>query len=905
MTSVNNNDNNQKIYQFLQTQGGISEADTNGDGAVTKSEFRKFLEEGGFDFSALDGWNGEKATKSENDIINNFWKTINTNTSSAKIKGTKVRNSAALDEKEIKTIETRIKASEQLEQFVAELEIPSFVSDQDACRKEIQEKLMALVEKSFIKAVKNIEDLAEFLEEKTPQIKNQVSAEIYASECIAQNMGDLAKEYNYKYGDDATLKNMIGNLIKNMGPETDEAQIQEAIQNLVEGYLATAGIGGGEIPLNRAAAAKEDGEVDPVSAEAVWYSPTNNSQLNDLQKSVLETTLKKTFESVLKEYGADYEAYKDLYDKAVEDFIADTLKNTKFGDFENAKAYGKAEFEASEAGKKCLKTVQIKNISTGAKLDAAITAELTDSLAEYIRTNRRYLKAMTEIENKIVEKALAGDYGDPIDEDKVVQDLLNEIKANIASFYENGLGDMNVENLNKTYDVMRESAVAEPNAEKSLQGQRDAAVKYCETLSKKNNSFKEAVATVFGDDFKAAISKMMPSEIDAKIAELKEKINKLGDASTFKLDASSWNNLNRHDVYDLEEVRKSAQEYIATNNIQAKLQAAKSNYESDSYLRSLYNYYLTTANANINTINNSNNVQDVINAMNALNSSPLLNGTGIPEWTPPKSASEANAVQLPVGGSTTFNITPTITDAEGRPLELTSDRISYSEKSDLIEIAADGTVTIKAGNKKGNYEATIQILVDGVVVGEKTIKVTVFETIDLAKSNVSFEGKTLAEHLSAGNTALKLSGFADWGDAKNNAKGSISNYINKLVTLLKEQGFDVARLQNAAQSTINYYNAVIDTIYDNCYGSGSNRNTNIDVSYIDADGNLKHETTWYNQNTHKREARAGRTAEGAENIDHSSCGIRMNESYAGTNTYEYYINTAVLLKKFQSFFNAV
>ena len=198
MTSVNNNDNNQKIYQFLQQQGGISEADTNGDGAVTKSEFRKFLEEGGFDFSALDGWNGEKSTKSENDIINNFWKTINTNTSSAKIKGTKVRNSAALDEKEIKTVETRIKASEQLEQFVAELEIPSFVSDQDACRKEIQEKLMTLVEKSFIKAGKNIEDLAEFLEEKTPQIKNQVSAEIYASECIAQNMGDLAKEYNYK-----------------------------------------------------------------------------------------------------------------------------------------------------------------------------------------------------------------------------------------------------------------------------------------------------------------------------------------------------------------------------------------------------------------------------------------------------------------------------------------------------------------------------------------------------------------------------------------------------------------------------------------------------------------------------------------------------------------------------------
>ena len=81
----------------------------------------------------------------------------------------------------MKTVENRIKASEQLEEFVANLDIPSFVSDQDGCRKEIQEKLMALVEKNFIKPGKKIETLADFLEEQAPQIKNQVSADIYTA----------------------------------------------------------------------------------------------------------------------------------------------------------------------------------------------------------------------------------------------------------------------------------------------------------------------------------------------------------------------------------------------------------------------------------------------------------------------------------------------------------------------------------------------------------------------------------------------------------------------------------------------------------------------------------------------------------------------------------------------------
>ncbi len=912
MTSVNNNENNAKFYQFLQQNGGINAADSSGDGVVTKTEFRKFLEANDFDFKSLDGWNGEKATKSENDLINNFWKTINTNTSTSKIKGTKVRNSAALDANEQQTVMNKIIASEELDAFMETVEIPSFVSGQDTVKQEIKENLMSLIEKNILKPTAKELDrsvLTEFLETNFSKIKNQAVAEQYASECMAENLGDAAKEYNYKYGDDATLKNMINKLFKNLSEETEESEIQEAIENLVKGYLATAGLGDADdIPVGRRAANAEDGtleDVDPVSADAVWYAPSNNSNLNDLQKAVLETTLKKTFDAVVKSYGSDYEAYPELFDKAVADFITETVKNAKNGTFEAVKAYGKTEFEASEAGKKCLKTVEVKNIISSEELFNKISTELTGSLGVYIAENRAYLTAMTKIENEIIEKAINGDFGEPIDKGQVLEAMVKEIKAHVTEFYENGLGDTDLDSLNKTYETMREAAVAESDGDKSLKAQREAAIKYCDALAGRNTKFKEVVETVFGQDYKATINKLMPrgnGGIDEKIKVLQEKIKELGDASTFKLDASSWGSLTTKSIYDLETVRKSAQQFLTDNNVLAKLNSAQAGYGG------VYAYsakiYRSQADIAINTINTSQDVNAIIKAVADLRSNTLIAGQ-LPDWNAPRTDAEVSAITILTGEEKTFNIAPKFKDENGNDIAPTSDRISYETSNDLISVATDGTVTVKGRANKGNFDTTIQILVDGVVIGERTIRVSVKEKIDLSTINAGFEGATIADHLSNGQTALQLSGFAHWDNAKTNAKNAISGYLDRLVTVLQEQGYEASRLQKAAQSVKNYYNAVIDTIYDNCYGSGSNRNTNINVNYIDAEGTPRSETTWYNQNTHEYERDAGRTDEGARNIAHDSCGIRMNESYSGTNTYEYYINTAVLLKKFQSFLDIV
>lgn len=774
MTSVNNSENNRKFYQFLQQQGGISGADANGDGAVTKTEFRKFLEENDFDFSALDGWNGEKAAKSENDLINKFWASINTNSAKTKIKGTRVRNSAALDEKEQQAILNRLEAEERLQEFVANLKIPSFIDNQAACRQEIQEKLMALVESDILKKGKDLSTLSALLEENAPLIRNQVSANTYASECMAEYMGDLARDYNYKYADDKTLNTMIKNLVKKMDADVDESEIQEAIEDLVKGYLATAKIGDGGIPAAGRTDSTEGEEIEEgISADAVWYNPTENSPLNDLQKAVLETELKASIEKVVTGY-ADYEAYKDLYDKAASDFIAETLKNAKYGTFESVKAYGKAEFENSEIGQKLLKTVQIKKLVGSDKFTKAISNELTKTLADYINENRRYLKAMATVENEVLEKAMNGEYGEPIDESKIIADIVKYVKAHIAEFYTNGFGDMDLETLNKTYDIMKESAVAEKDAEKSLTLQREAAIKYCDNLVARSNKFKEEITRIIGEDYKSVINSMMPSEINEKISKLKSRVLELGDAKSMTLDLAAWSSTNlttkviRSNTgnVDLETVRQSALNYLPSGGILGAV------------------YYITRL-----RVFDAKSVDEILDIMSG------FNNWQAPEGITSKTESSI-AVTVRPGATTTFNIAAegNFKDKNGKAMSVTSDRITYKSSNSIATVDAQGKVTITGGKAGTSYDVTISVLVDGVEVSTMVVKV---------KCELGVVG-----------TDVLLDSISGWGNNANNPEnlkilelrdGDSCNYDNSVTSKsLKD-------LYNSNAIVKLYYGSTADT----------------------------------------------------------------------------------------------
>ena len=62
-----------RVYQFLANLGDWkTKADKNSDGTIIKSEFSSFMEEN-YD------WNGETTDAGKNDLINSFWKAIDTN----------------------------------------------------------------------------------------------------------------------------------------------------------------------------------------------------------------------------------------------------------------------------------------------------------------------------------------------------------------------------------------------------------------------------------------------------------------------------------------------------------------------------------------------------------------------------------------------------------------------------------------------------------------------------------------------------------------------------------------------------------------------------------------------------------------------------------------------------------
>ena len=177
--------------------------------------------------------------------------------------------------------------------------------------------------------------------------------------------------------------------------------------------------------------------------------------------------------------------------------------------------------------------------------------------------------------------------------------------------------------------------------------------------------------------------------------------------------------------------------------------------------------------------------------------------------------------------------------------------------------------------------------------------------MDLSDSDKKFNGQTISFILSNPNkNAVQLSGFQTWSRAKATAKNSIRTFVNSLKTALSAAGYDSEMLEKAAKNTILYYNAVIDSIQDQISSSGDGMKE-VTFNYVDADGKSHTESSTFSQKTRCYEKHAGRTNAGALNIDQNSTGIRMNESYSATNTYEFYLNSAVLIRKFQEFFGSI
>ena len=518
-----------KLYQFLGTLGDWkTKMDKNEDGTIIKYEFRDFMNNSDFE------WDGTPTDSEKNSIIDQFWAKLDTNRANTKISGTNKRNKNALDNNEINTMQETIYIYENLNTYTSNLTAPTGV-DAAAWKKSVSESLATLTE-TFIKEGGKADDLAAYLDEQIEKVEARTTADQYA---VA-----IAKEYKSQLNDydlysDSTFKSFLDAYIDakiNNASEADGVpsveDVKAEISNIAKAYVSTSE---GEAP-------------SLLEAEPYNYKQDDSSALNGLQIAKIKNEVAPTLEAAVKT-EANYEAYKDAFDAALSSYLEEEigkLNYSNFGEFlENGTipSLTMETFKSSEAYKTVTNTITINetmdNISADSELYKQLKTSYGEDFANRVMNDGKYITAMQDIKNAAIEKMKNGEYNTngAFDSEKLVADLVKQLGSNIQSFYPNGLGDLELDDLNTLYGSFVKAASQETDSQAELQKRRDAAIMYCDALYSKS-TYKSAVTDVFGKDYKKAINKMLPSEIETKIAELQEKAAEVVDKS--KVSIKDW-----------------------------------------------------------------------------------------------------------------------------------------------------------------------------------------------------------------------------------------------------------------------------------------------------------------------------------------------------------------------------
>lgn len=496
-----------RVYQFLANLGDWkTKADKNGDGTIIKSEFSTFMENNY-------EWDGETTDAGKNDLINSFWKTIDTN-QSGKLSGTRFKNKNALDSKEINAMQDRIAIYESLNTYVADIQVPNEISDKAGWKKSISASLANTTE-TLIKQGVTADTLAEELDKIIENVKNKTTADYCANEYLNTSMKDVVKQYGYAYADDATLKGIIDNFVNNLPEDSDSASIKQTVEEIVDAYMATA---------------TGNGSEDISILEQYGYTPSNNTAMNDLQKSIVKTKLTEALADLKNE--ADYKNNSALYDTAINEYIEAMLKDKTYGDYtNNAIEYSLQAFKDSETGKALTKTIEVKNLFGSDEFKNALTNKLSSSFADRISgLMKGEISAYDDIQTQALEKAKNGDFdtNGTLDTQKAIDWIVEQMTQRLTEFYPNGLNDMSLTDLGTMYDKLVESAKANEDAASV----KTAALSYCNAVAKKSTLLSQAVKDIFGNSYATEINKLTTPEIEAKMTDLKAKVEEIGDIST-------------------------------------------------------------------------------------------------------------------------------------------------------------------------------------------------------------------------------------------------------------------------------------------------------------------------------------------------------------------------------------
>lgn len=496
-----------RVYQFLANVGDWkTKADKDGDGTIIKSEFSTFMENNY-------EWDGETTTAGKNDLINSFWKTIDTN-QSGKLPGTKFKNKNALDSKEIDAMQDRIAIYERLNTYVADIQVPNEISDKAGWKKSISASLANTTE-TLIKQGVTADTLVEELDKIIENVKNKTTADYCANEYLNTSMKDIVKQYGYAYADDATLKGIIDNFVNNLPEDSDSASIKQTVEEIINAYMATA---------------TGDGSEDISILEQYGYTPSNNTAMNDLQKSIVKTKLTEALADLKNE--ADYKNNSALYETAINEYIEAMLNDKTYGDYtNNAIEYSLQAFKDSETGKALEKTLKVKNLFNSDELKTALTNKFSDAIAKQLSGSMTSaFPAYDEIKAQALEKAQKGDFDSAdgnLDINKAIEWITEEVNNKLTEIFANNMNKLALSDLATIYDKSADAAKQNDD----IAALRKAAISYCDSVAKRSTKLAEVVKEIFGNTYSTEINSMSNVDIEAKMTDLKAKVEEFGDIS--------------------------------------------------------------------------------------------------------------------------------------------------------------------------------------------------------------------------------------------------------------------------------------------------------------------------------------------------------------------------------------
>ncbi len=355
---VNKEESVARVYQFLnKDKNWKAAADKNGDGTIIKTEFRAYLQSSGFKFNS-----GED----KEDLIDAFWKTVDSNTGGKVSGGSGISNKNALDAKEIKNVENTITVTKVIIAFMQDKEAPSGIEEQYrvAWKNSVKQGLIYRAAE-FMKTGTPEGITNEWLNEAFRLSSAKATADYTAAGEIKSKLGNVD---GYAVGDDKTLKNIVDEYVSQLeeNPKDDNTIINE-VKRIVAAYVDTA----------------ITNSSSSTSLLAKYgYDPSDN--LNDLQFAVLTNDITDKIVEYIKTNNPEIytDETKSQIEAVAKEFVKEYIKDKNATEFNSLKNFDVSIFTSSDTY-----STLVNEIKTAQEAVKAARTKLDSYIAEVLALN--------------------------------------------------------------------------------------------------------------------------------------------------------------------------------------------------------------------------------------------------------------------------------------------------------------------------------------------------------------------------------------------------------------------------------------------------------------------------------------------------------------------------------------